>query len=106
MIESKDNFNYSRGLLFALAIPYYHMGARVGYAVSDKVSVTGYLVNGWNNVKDNNDAKTVGASLAIKPTARRRSSAITWWATSSPRQRRRHAQSGRPGRDATRRPRS
>ncbi len=38
VIENKDNFNYSRGLLFALAIPYYHMGARVGYAVNDKVS--------------------------------------------------------------------
>ena len=67
VIENKDNFNYSRGLLFALAIPYYHMGARVGYSFSDKVSVTGYLVNGWNDVKDNNGAKTVGASLAFKP---------------------------------------
>ena len=70
VIENKDNFNYSRGLLFALAIPYYHMGARVGYAFSEHVSVTGYLVNGWNNVIDNNDAKTGGVSLAIKPTAR------------------------------------
>ena len=43
VIENKDNLNYSRGLLFALAIPYYHMGARVGYAFSDKVSLTGYL---------------------------------------------------------------
>ena len=59
VIENKDNYNYSRGLLFALAIPYYHAGARVGYAVSDTVSLTGYLVNGWNDVKDNNSAKTV-----------------------------------------------
>ena len=70
VIETKDNFNYSRGLLFALAIPYYHTGFRLGYAVSDKVSVTGYLVNGWNNVRDNNDAKTAGASVAFKPTGR------------------------------------
>lgn len=70
VIENKDNFNYSRGLLFALAIPYYHMGARVGYAVNDKVSVTGFVVNGWNNVIDNNDSKTVGVSLAIKPTGK------------------------------------
>jgi hypothetical protein len=70
LIESKDNFNYSRGLLFALAIPYYHTGFRVGYAVNDKVSLTGYLVNGWNNVIENNDAKTVGASLGIKPNAK------------------------------------
>ena len=30
VIETRDNWNYSRGLLFALAIPYYHMGARSG----------------------------------------------------------------------------
>ncbi len=70
VIENKDNFNYSRGLLFALAIPYYHAGFRVGYAVNDKVSVTGYLVNGWNNVIENNGDKTVGVSLGLKPNAK------------------------------------
>jgi putative OmpL-like beta-barrel porin-2 len=70
VIENKDNFNYSRGLLFALAIPYYHMGARIGYAVNDKVSLTGFLVNGWNDVKDNNKAKTVGGSLTLKPSGK------------------------------------
>jgi hypothetical protein len=70
VIESKDNYNYSRGLLFALAIPYYHMGARIGYAVNDKVSLTGFVVNGWNNVKDNNDAKTVIGSVTVKPTGK------------------------------------
>lgn len=70
VIENKDNFNYSRGLLFALAIPYYHMGARVGYAVNDKVSVMGMLVNGWNNVSDNNSDKTVGVGITVKPTAK------------------------------------
>jgi hypothetical protein len=70
VIESKDNFNYSRSLLFALAIPYYHMGARIGYTVNDKVSLTGYLVNGWNDVIDNNSAKTVGGTLSVKPNAK------------------------------------
>lgn len=68
VIENKDNFNYSRGLLFALAIPYYHMGARVAYAVNDKVSVMGMLVNGWNNVIDNNSGKTLGVGITVKPT--------------------------------------
>jgi hypothetical protein len=70
VIEAKDNYNYSRGLLFALAIPYYHAGVRFGYAVNDKVSVTGYLVNGWNNVKENNDAKSVIGSITVKPTSK------------------------------------
>ena len=67
VIESKDNWNYSRGLLFAWAIPYYHFGARVGYTVNDKVSLTGFVVNGWNDVKDNNSAKTVAGSVTVKP---------------------------------------
>ena len=67
VIESKDNYNYSRGLLFSLAIPLYHAGFRVGYTVNDKVSVKGFLVNGWNNVIENNGAKTVGVSLGVTP---------------------------------------
>jgi hypothetical protein len=70
VIETRDNWNYSRGLLFALAIPYYHMGARVAYPVTEKVGVTGFVVNGWNNVRDNNSAKTVGASVSVKPNDR------------------------------------
>jgi Putative beta-barrel porin-2, OmpL-like. bbp2 len=68
VIEAKDNWNYSRGLLFALAIPYYHMGMRAAYSPNDKFSVTGFLFNGWNNVVDNNTGKSVGVSLTAKPT--------------------------------------
>ena len=34
------------------------------------MSFTGYIVNGWNNVKDNNDAKTVIGSVTVKPTGK------------------------------------
>ncbi len=70
VIEAADNWNYSRSLLFALAIPYYHMGLRATYALDDKVSLMGTVVNGWNNVVDNNRAKTYGAQLALKPTSK------------------------------------
>jgi len=69
LIESKDNWNYSRGLLFSWAIPYYHTGLRAAYAVNDKVSLTGFLVNGWNNAEDNNTGKTLGGQVILKPTA-------------------------------------
>lgn len=68
VIEAKDDWNYSRSLLFALAIPYYHLGVRLGYAPSDKVSLSGFVVNGWNNVVDNNTGKTLGVGLGYKPT--------------------------------------
>jgi hypothetical protein len=69
VIEAKDNWNYSRSLLFALAIPYYHSGVRLTYPINGKVTVTGTVVNGWNNVVENNSGKTLGAQVAIKPVA-------------------------------------
>jgi len=68
VIETKDNWNYSRGLLFSYAIPYYHFGMRAKYAFNDKYSLTGYITNGWNNVVDNNTGKTYGMSVGWNPT--------------------------------------
>ncbi len=60
VIETKDNWNYSRSLLFAWAIPYYHFGVRTSMPMG-KVFTGGFqLVNGWNNVEDNNSGKTIG----------------------------------------------
>jgi hypothetical protein len=67
VIETKDNWNYSRGVLFTWAIPFYHFGARATYAATDKVTLAGYAVNGWNNVKDNNTAKSFGFVGTFKP---------------------------------------
>lgn len=67
LIESAPNWNYSRSLLFAWAAPYYHVGVRAAVPVHDRVTVTGFLLNGWNNATENNRAKTVGAQVAVKP---------------------------------------
>ena len=69
VIEAKDNWNYSRSLLFALAIPYYHSGVRATYSPHAKVTLMGTIVNGWNNVVENNGAKTLGAQVVYKPAA-------------------------------------
>jgi hypothetical protein len=70
VIETKDNWNYSRSLLFALAIPYYHMGARVTYGFGDRFAIAGLIVNGWNNVVENNDRKSFGVQATFKPTSK------------------------------------
>jgi hypothetical protein len=70
VIESKDNWNYSRSLLFSWAIPYFHFGASAKYTFNSKFSLTGYLVNGWNDSVDNNGGKTGGFSAAWTPTAK------------------------------------
>src|SRR6266403_3183324 len=68
VIESKDNWNYSRGLLFTWAIPFYHFGARAKYTFNDKYNLTGFVLNGWNNIVDNNSGKTYGFSFIGNPT--------------------------------------
>jgi hypothetical protein len=68
VIPSKDNWNYTRGLLFDYAIPLYHYGVRAKYTFSPKVTLTGFVLNGWNNVIDNNSGKTGAVSLALTPT--------------------------------------
>jgi hypothetical protein len=70
VIESKDNWNYSRSLLFALAIPYYHVGVRATYPLHDKLSLSAYAVNGWNNGSENNAGKTVALGATFKPTSK------------------------------------
>ena len=68
VIESNANWNYSRSLLFYYAIPYYHFGMRAKYTFNDKVALTGFVLNGWNNIIDNNTGKTGGVSLALNLT--------------------------------------
>jgi hypothetical protein len=67
VIESKDNWNYSRSLLFTYAIPFYHFGLRAKYVFNDKYQVSAYLVNGWNNIVDNNTGKTLGLQFGWNP---------------------------------------
>jgi len=77
VIESNANWNYSRGLLFNYAIPFYHFGLRAKYNFSDKYSLTGFVTNGWNNVVSINSGKTGGLSFAWAP-AKKISITETW----------------------------
>ncbi|HVJ07261.1 MAG TPA: porin [Acidisarcina sp.] len=65
VIETKDNWNYSRSILFAYAIPYYHFGLRTSIPVTKTITGGFQLVNGWNNVEDNNSGKTLGFTGAL-----------------------------------------
>jgi hypothetical protein len=65
VIEAKDNWNYSRSLLFAWAIPYYHFGARTSFPVSKTETLGVQVVNGWNNVTKTNGGATIGLTSAL-----------------------------------------
>jgi hypothetical protein len=64
VIESKDNFNYSRSLLFGFAIPFTHTGLRLHYAVAPFDFTLG-INNGWDNAQGNNNGKTVEARIGL-----------------------------------------
>lgn len=65
VIETHSNWNYSRSLLFSWAIPYYHMGLRASMPAGKHFTAGFHLVNGWNNVEDNNSGKTLGFTGAV-----------------------------------------
>ncbi len=65
VIEAKDDWSYSRGILFAWAIPYYHFGLRTSMPVSSKDTIGVQVVNGWNNVTANNGGVTIGLTNAL-----------------------------------------
>ncbi len=68
VIEAKDNWNYSRSLLFVNAIPYWHFGARTSMPVSKTETIGVQVVNGWNNITKSNGGATVGITSAfVKP---------------------------------------
>ncbi|MGH9586314.1 MAG: porin, partial [Acidobacteriaceae bacterium] len=65
VIEAKDDWNYSRSILFAWAIPYYHFGLRAAVPVTASWTAGVQVVNGWNNVVDNNGGATIGLTSAL-----------------------------------------
>jgi hypothetical protein len=60
VIETNGNWNYSRSLLFSWAIPYYHFGVRTSFPVGPHFTGGFQVVQGWNNIYDNNSGKTFG----------------------------------------------
>jgi len=71
VIEGYDGwgYNYSRSLLFYNTIPYTHTGVRGTYKFNDQFTFMGQVFNGWDNVVDNNSAKSWCAHLMVMPTA-------------------------------------
>lgn len=64
LTETNLNWNYSRSLLFANG-PYYHFGLRTAMPLNKNLTVGAQVVNGWNNVEDNNTGKTVGLTDSL-----------------------------------------
>lgn len=61
-----ENWSYTLGLV-SLGQPGYHTGLRATYAFGPRFSLTGAVVNGWDNVEENNGGKTFGLSATLGP---------------------------------------
>jgi len=60
---SKDNWSYTRGWLAEFS-PYYQTGIRANYAFTPHWSGELHVLNGWQNIADNNDATAIGGKIA------------------------------------------
>lgn len=69
VMKAKDNWNYSRSVLFSYGGPFWHTGLHAGYGlVPGKFWVNGYLYRGWTSLYDNNSSLTLGSQLKYVPT--------------------------------------
>jgi hypothetical protein len=70
VIESINNWNFSRAFLFGYAIPFTHTGIRAYYKPFANVPIDGSIGinNGWDETRDINKAKTVEAQVNFMPT--------------------------------------
>lgn len=75
-IETADNWNYSRSLLFVWCVPFYHFGLRASAPIGKHFDAGFQVVNGWNDITTGVTFKTVGLTGSWSPTSK-----VTWMDT-------------------------
>ena len=56
---SKDNWTYTRALNLDY-VPYYSAGIRIQHNINQKQSLQFQILNGWQNISENNKSKAIG----------------------------------------------
>lgn len=67
IIDPRTDSNFSRSVLYGFAIPFAHTGVRATVAANDQVAITLGIVNGWDDLKDTNSAKTAELGVTFAP---------------------------------------
>ncbi|HWB74958.1 MAG TPA: outer membrane beta-barrel protein [Nannocystaceae bacterium] len=65
--DSYLNMNYSWPFLYWYGQPFFHTGLRMSAQLVERLGLTLFVANGWNNTQDNNGGKTFGAQLVGTP---------------------------------------
>ncbi len=68
--ESWQNDLYSRGLLYTLAQPVYHTGARLTLPLNSQWGVSAFVTQGWNQSDSTGAGLTLGAQLRYTPNSK------------------------------------
>jgi hypothetical protein len=66
---AKNNWHLSRSLL-AENSPYFETGIKLNYSPNDKWAISAMVLQGWQNIKDNNKAKAFGTQVQFKPSTK------------------------------------
>ena len=80
---SKDNWTLTRSLM-AENSPYYESGVRFTYEVAPALTLTALGLNGWQNIRENNQAKALGTQIQWKPTAKLLVNSSTFYGNEQP----------------------
>jgi hypothetical protein len=67
VINSWENPNISRSFTFGLSQAFTETGIRFTYPITSWATAQVGLINGWDNIEDNNRGKTVTWNLALTP---------------------------------------
>ena len=78
VINSFENPNFSRTFMFGLSQAFTTTGIRFTYTFNPMVTAVIGLVNGWDNIEDNNKSKTIEYLLAFTPHPR---FGVNWFGT-------------------------
>lgn len=66
-LDSQENINYTRGVLYWLSQPTFHTGLRARYTFNEQLDMLAFVVNGVNVTADNNLGKTFGYQINVTP---------------------------------------
>ncbi len=67
LLDPVDMYQFSHALVFNLGIPTNVTGAMLAAQLASPVDLSIYLVNGWDNISDNNKDKTMGGRIGFTP---------------------------------------
>lgn len=65
---SKDHLMYTRSLAPEY-VPYYLCGIKLSSSLSKKINFTLYVLNGWQQINDQNNGKSIGTQFEFRPNA-------------------------------------